>query len=116
VADAYRELLGDVEQIELPVEAEGRRHPWQSYVVAIRPGVDRGRVALELRSRGIGCNIGTYASHLQPIYGPQKPLPVSADLFVRHLAIPMHANLTPDQVQRVASELREVVALPSVRA
>lgn len=116
VADAYGELLGDVEQIEIPAVAEGREHPWQSYIVAIRPGIDRGKVALELRTRGIGCNIGTYASHLQPIYGPQKPLPISADIFVRHLAIPMHANLTQDQVQRVATEVRAVVALPSVRA
>ncbi len=69
-------------------------HPWQSYVLAVHPGLDRDAVALALRARGIGCTIGTYASHLQPVYGPQKPLPVSADLFARHLAIPMHANLT----------------------
>ena len=73
-------------------------------------------MALELRARGIGCNFGTYASHLQPLYGEQKPLPVSAELFARHLAIPMHANLTQDEVQRVADTVREVVSLDLVRA
>jgi len=116
VAASYRELMADLEQVELPHEAPDRVHPWQSYVLAVSPQLDRGEVALELRARGIGCNIGTYASHVQPIYGDQKPLPVSADLLARHLAIPMHANLTDDEVERVAAAVREVVGLDSVRA
>ena len=53
----------------LPVELADRTTAWQSYVLTLAPGVDRGRVAADLRARGIQCNIGTYASHLQPIYG-----------------------------------------------
>jgi dTDP-4-amino-4,6-dideoxygalactose transaminase len=116
VAARYRELMGDIEAVELPVEAEDRVHPWQSYVIAVREGLDRGAVALELRARGIGCNFGTYASHVQPLYGEQQDLPVSADLFARHIAIPMHANLTEDEVQRVSDTVREVVGLPTVRS
>jgi perosamine synthetase len=116
VAASYAELMGGLEQVELPVEAPDRVHPWQSYVIAVSPQLDRGQVALELRARGIGCNFGTYASHVQPLYGEQKPLPVSADLFQRHIAIPMHANLTDDEVERVAAAVTEVVALDSVRA
>jgi perosamine synthetase len=116
VAAAYDELMGDLEQVELPVEAPDRVHPYQSYVISLHPSMDRGAVALELRARGIGCNFGTYASHVQPLYGEQKPLPVSADLFARHLAIPMHANLTEDDVERVAETIRKVVSLDVVRA
>ena len=116
VAAEYAQLMGDLEQVVLPVEAPERVHPYQSYVIGIHPSLDRGTVALELRARGIGCNFGTYASHLQPLYGDQKPLPVSAELFARHLAIPMHANLTQDEVQRVADTVREVVSLDLVRA
>jgi len=116
VARTYGELLAGLEQVELPREGPDRVHPWQSYVLAVHPRLDRDAVALALRARGIGCTIGTYASHLQPVYGPQKPLPVSADLFARHLAVPMHANLTDEEVTRVAEAVREVVALPDVRA
>jgi dTDP-4-amino-4,6-dideoxygalactose transaminase len=116
VAVRYGELMGDLEQIELPVEAPDRVHPYQSYVIATHADLDRGAVALELRARGIGCNFGTYASHLQPLYGEQPSLPVSADLFARHIAIPMHANLTDDEVERVAAVVRDVVNLPTVRA
>ena len=96
-------------------EGPDRVHPWQSYVLAVHPA-RTGRRRARAAGPGIGCTIGTYASHLQPVYGPQKPLPVSADLFARHLAIPMHANLTAEEVTRVADAVREVVALPDVRA
>jgi dTDP-4-amino-4,6-dideoxygalactose transaminase len=64
---------------------------------------------MRLRARGVQCTFGTYASHLQPVYGETNPCPVSADLFARHLAIPMHANLTEAQVETVAAALRSTV-------
>ncbi|HEY1175671.1 MAG TPA: DegT/DnrJ/EryC1/StrS family aminotransferase, partial [Phytomonospora sp.] len=110
VADSYAELLGDCELLTLPSVPADRTHPWQSYVVTLAQGVDRGEVAMRLRDRGVQCTFGTYASHLQPVYGATAPCPVSADLFARHLAIPMHANLTESQVETVAATLREVLS------
>lgn len=115
VAGLYRELLGDLELVTLPVELDDREHPWQSYVLTLDPSVDRGVVASELRSRGVQCNFGTYASHLQPVYGGGQDCPVSADLFARHLAVPMHANLTTEEVARVAATVRDVVTAPTSR-
>jgi perosamine synthetase len=109
VADAYGELLADLDLVTLPVTAADRTHSWQSYVLTLDPAVERGAVASELRSKGVQCNFGTYASHLQPVYGETTPCPVSADLFRRHLAIPMHANLTEAEVERVATTLRDAV-------
>ena len=91
VADAYATLLGDLEGVTLPVRLDDRVHTWQAYVLTLAPGIDRSAVAFALRSEGIQCNFGTYASHLQPLYGDCKPCPISADLFARQLAIPMHA-------------------------
>ncbi|MEV4812869.1 DegT/DnrJ/EryC1/StrS family aminotransferase [Micromonospora avicenniae] len=109
IAARYGELLKDHELITTPYEAPDREHPWQSYVVTLAPSVDRGTVAMALRQRGVQCTFGTYASHLQPLYGQTDPCPVSADLFARHLAIPMHANLTDAQVETVAATLIDVV-------
>lgn len=114
-AAQYAELLGDVAEITLPVALDDREHPWQSYVLTLAPEIDRGIVATELRSRGIQCNFGTYASHLQPVYGGGQDCPVSADLFRRHLAVPMHANLTSDQVETVAKNVRDIVTAPTSR-
>jgi len=73
-------------------------------------------VALALRARGVQCNFGTYASHVQPLYGATEVCPVSLDVFGRHLAIPMHANLTDGEVDRVAEALHDVVTNPVTAA
>lgn len=109
VAAGYLELLGDFDLVCLPVTAPDRTHSWQTYALTLDPRLDRGVVAAELRARGVQCNFGTYASHVQPVYGTSAECPVSADLFRRHLAIPMHANLTETEIERVADSVREVI-------
>ncbi|WP_158888519.1 DegT/DnrJ/EryC1/StrS family aminotransferase [Amycolatopsis anabasis] len=109
VAKRYHDAFDGLDGVEVPVALPDREHPWQAYILTIAPEISRGKVALKLRERGVQCNFGTYASHVQPVYGKQAPLPVSADIFARHLAIPMHSNLTDAQVERVADTVREVV-------
>ncbi|MGR7000385.1 DegT/DnrJ/EryC1/StrS family aminotransferase [Yinghuangia aomiensis] len=109
VADAYAALLADADGVAAPVEPDDRTCSWQSYIVTLAPDVDRGKVAAHLREQEIGCNFGTYASHVQPVYGTTAPCPVSADLFARHLAIPMHSELTDAEAERVAIALRKAV-------
>lgn len=128
-ATAYAAGLGDLEALTLPVALVDRTHPWQSYVLTLDRSLDRGAVAVALRAAGVGCNFGTYASHVQPVYAaartqagaaaaeaPHSDCPVSADLFARHLAIPMHANLTDDDLEHVIATVRAVVGSAAVRA
>ena len=110
VADQYSELLADIDGATAPVTLDDRVHPWQSYVITLDHDLDRGKIASYLKANGVQCNFGTYASHVQPVYGFTGHLPVSADLFRRHLAIPMHANLTEDAVDRVAATVRAAIA------
>ncbi|WP_410601727.1 DegT/DnrJ/EryC1/StrS family aminotransferase [Amycolatopsis sp. lyj-90] len=111
VAKRYHEAFENLPGLDVPVELPDREHPWQAYILTVAPEIDRDALALRIREQGVQCNFGTYASHLQPIYGKNQTLPVSADLFARHLAIPMHANLTDDQVDRVIGTVS--AALPS---
>ncbi|MBO0880918.1 MAG: DegT/DnrJ/EryC1/StrS aminotransferase family protein [Mycobacterium sp.] len=106
VAARYAEILADEELITVPHVPQDRTHAWQSYLVTLDSSVDRAAVAADLRAQGIGAGHGTWACHLQPIYETKQPCPVSADLFHRNLAIPMHAELTMSQVERVADVLR----------
>ena len=110
IAAAYGELLADCELLSVPHVPEDRTHAWQSYLVTLDPRVDRAAVAAELRGRGIGCGHGAWASHLQPVFDAGQVCPVSADLFARNLAIPMHAELTNSQVEQVAAALTSAVA------
>lgn len=111
VAKRYHEAFENLPGLSVPVELPDREHPWQAYILTVAPEIDRDALALRIREQGVQCNFGTYASHLQPIYGKNQNLPVSADLFARHLAIPMHANLTDAQVDRVIETVS--AALPS---
>ncbi|WP_371554069.1 DegT/DnrJ/EryC1/StrS family aminotransferase [Streptomyces longwoodensis] len=106
VAARYAELLADEELLTVPHVPADRTHAWQSYLVTLDPSVDRGAVATELRAKGIGTLHGTWASHLQPAFDAAQTCPVSADLFQRNLGIPMHAELTESQIERVAEVLR----------
>lgn len=108
-AARYAELLEDEELLTLPYVPGDRTHAWQSYLVKLDPSVNRAAVAADLRAQGIGCGHGTWASHLQPVYEAKHSCPVSADLFQRHLAIPMHAELTMPQTERVADALRSAL-------
>ncbi|PVG81369.1 pyridoxal phosphate-dependent aminotransferase [Nocardioides gansuensis] len=114
-AEGYAERLAGVEGISLPVLLDDRTHPWQSYLVTAQDGVDRDRVVMALRERGVGSNIGTYSSHVQPVYGATRDCPVAARLFRTQFALPMHANLTDDDLDHVAEQLREVLAAAEVR-
>jgi dTDP-4-amino-4,6-dideoxygalactose transaminase len=109
VAARYADMLNDDELVTLPHVPDDRTHAWQSYLVKLDPSVDRAGLAADLRAQGIGCGHGTWACHLQPVYEAKQTCPVSADLFQHHLAIPMHAELTTNQAERVAETLRAAV-------
>lgn len=114
VAGQYGELLADEELLTVPYVPEDRTHAWQTYMVTLDPSVDRAAVATELRAKGIGCGHGTFATHIQPVFESKHKCPVSADLFQRQLAIPMHAELGTNQVERVVDALRSAVRTHSV--
>jgi len=109
VAARYRDLLENVDGITLPVVAADRDHTWQSYVLTLDTSVPRGPFVASLRAAGVQANIGTFASHVQPVYGERPSCPVSADLFARHVAIPMYAGLRDADVERVAAAVRDAV-------
>lgn len=109
VARNYDLLFSTCDLIQVPRIAPNREHAYQTYTLCLDESVRRDDVAMQLRARGIGCNIGTFASHVQPIYGGGQHCPVSAKQWLRHLAIPMHANLTDFDVEEVARNVIDVV-------
>ncbi len=110
LADRYARLLADVPGVTAPV-APADRHPvWQTYAVTVDEALDRDAIILGLRAREIGCNIGTYAMHREPIYATTADCPVSRRLFHQHLALPMFPDLTDTQQERVVESLSKVIA------
>lgn len=106
----YDELLAPLGGITTPARPADREHVLQTFAVTVDDRLDRDRLVLNLRSHGVQCNIGTYASHVQPVYGDVAVCPVSARLFRQHLALPMHAELIRDDVEYVVSVLAQAIA------
>jgi dTDP-4-amino-4,6-dideoxygalactose transaminase len=105
VARGYTERLRDL--VTPPSTDEGDRHGWQAYVVQVE---DRDRVMESLRADGIQCQIGTYALHRLSAYRGQGDFPGADAAFERALALPLHARLAEDELDRVAEAIDKVVS------
>ena len=111
VAGRYESLLEGVEVELLCADDADHRRSWFVYVVAVPPGVDRGRVIEELRAQGIGTADYVPCVHLQPYmretYGFAEGLcPVAEDVASRTLALPFFPQLDADDQERVVEALR----------
>jgi perosamine synthetase len=98
VAEWYTERLEHL--VSVPRVADGDRHGWQAYVVAL----DRRDEAIAgLREDGIEAQIGTYAVHHLSAYRDRGAFPGADAAFARALALPFAATMTEDEVDRVAA-------------
>jgi perosamine synthetase len=109
LAGRYATLLADVPGVCAPQIPADREPTWQTYAVTVDDEVDRDTLVLGLRARGIGSTIGTYALHRESVYDAPADCPRSDALFRRHLALPMYADLTDADQDRVVAALREVL-------
>ena len=110
IAARYGQMLGGIPGIIPPTIPDGHVPAWQTYAVVVQEPLDRDALALGLRAEGIGCNIGTYAMHLQSVYGSAtRPCPVSARLLRQHLAIPMYTDMTDAEQDRVVETLHKII-------
>jgi len=95
----------------LPEPTEGSRPAWGLYVIRV-PEPDA--VAARLAESGIGAR-GYYRvpAHRQPVFAAEHgdlPLPGTAEAARTHLAIPMSAAITREQVEEVVVAIRDAVS------
>jgi len=110
-AQAYNELLRDVDGVELPTSDDADHvRSWFVYVVALPDSEARERVIAAFEREEIGFNRYLPSIHLQPYmrarYGFREGLcPVSEDLSSRTLALPFFTALEREQQERVVEVL-----------
>jgi dTDP-4-amino-4,6-dideoxygalactose transaminase len=107
-AREYTRLLSSVESVLLPREADYARHVFHIY--AIRTG-RRDRLMAYLAEKGISCGIHyPVPVHLQKAYCDlgltEGSLPVAERCAAEFLSLPMYPELTSEQIQRVADEIK----------
>lgn len=106
-AERYDKMLSGHDEIVLPRTLEGNEHVWHLYVVQVP---DRDRVLKELNAAGIGAGI----HYPQPVHrtGAFAGLGYAAGAFPEAerlagqiLSLPLFAEITVEQQERVASAL-----------
>ncbi len=114
-AARYAELLADVDGVELaPEDDADHRRSWFVYVVALAPEIDRARLMVEMRERGV--DVAEYVpcvhllSYMRERYGFAEGLcPVAEEIASRTLALPFFPAIEAEDQQYVVDALRAAV-------
>jgi perosamine synthetase len=114
-AETYARLLADVAGVTLaPADDEDHRRSWFVYVVQLHPEVDRARVMVEMRERGV--DVAEYVpcvhllTYMRELYGFSEGLcPVAEEIAARTLALPFFPGIEPDDQEYVVDALRSAL-------
>lgn len=109
LAKYWDEILEDIEFILHPHVSENVKHIYQSYVSIVDKKINRNKIIEKLMKKGIQTQIGTYASHIQPVYDFKGKCPNSLEIYNKSLALPMYYMLEEKDIDMVASSLKNVM-------
>lgn len=116
VASLYRDKLGDIKEVQLPLtdHIPNTTLSWFVFVVRLNPLVDRNKVIKYMKDAGIDTRPYFNPIHLQSFYIEQfgyrrGDFPVTETISESTLALPFHNNLTEKQISYVAMALKEAV-------
>jgi perosamine synthetase len=114
-AETYAQLLADVAGVMLaPADDEEHHRSWFVYVVQLDPEVDRARVMVEMRERGV--DVAEYVpcvhllTYMREDYGFGEGLcPVAEQIAARTLALPFFPGIERDDQEYVVDALRSAL-------
>jgi dTDP-4-amino-4,6-dideoxygalactose transaminase len=118
-ARVYSRMLGDMDELELPVEAaSSARHAWHLYAIRLnleRLRVGRSEFIRALRDKGIGASVHFIPIQLHPFFRalanlPQNDCPVALGIYPRLVTLPLYPDMTEAEVAYVANTVRELVS------
>jgi perosamine synthetase len=117
IAARYQELLGDVEELELPSVHPDRIHSWHIYNLRLRLDllrIDRAEFVDRLREQGIGSSVHWMPLHLHPYYRETfgyrpEDFPVATEEWKRFVSLPIYPGLTEAEIERIATTVRGLV-------
>ena len=110
-------LMSDIEEIQLPVVAEGNNHVWHQFTIRITSASKRRRDEVIDRLAELGVGSGIYYPRLTHDYECFKgdpnvivtDTPIAAQTVKEVVSIPVHMHLTPQEIEIVAAAVRSAV-------
>jgi perosamine synthetase len=113
VAARYDEALADLDGLDSLPEPPGCQTNYYKYIAMLPRGADRAgfrrRLAEEHQVRLAG-EVYDLPLHRQPVFGEfaGPSLPVAEDIAARHVCLPVHSDMTGDEVDQVISGVSAV--------
>ena len=114
LADQYRQVLADIDDLGLPMEPSGFRTNWQSFCIRLPSHCDQRAVMQSMLDAGVATRRGIMCSHREPAYrdSPLRwPLPNSEEAQDRCIVLPMFPQMTDEDVSTMVHELRHACAV-----
>jgi perosamine synthetase len=116
IADWYREQLGDVAELDVPVAPENRIHSWHLFPIRLRLdklSIDRNTFITELKAAGVGCSVHWRPLHLHPYYRDRmgwtpELFPVATPLWERCVSLPLFPGMREDEKLHVVRVVRDL--------
>ena len=110
-ARRYDELLADIDDVQLPVTADGNVHVWHLYVIRVP---ERDRVLTGLHEQGIGAGVHyPVPVHMQGAFESlgyrQGAFPVTEQAAAEILSLPMFGEITAAQQEQVVEAIVKAV-------
>jgi dTDP-4-amino-4,6-dideoxygalactose transaminase len=115
IAERYGAALSGIPGLRVPAVAEGMRHAWHLYQIAVSPAegarTDRNALALALREDGIGTSVHFKPLHLFHWYKERLGVregdcPVAEACYAATLSLPIYPDLSDADADRVAERVR----------
>lgn len=114
VADYYDKAFAGNAKIKTPMRAPYGNHVFHQYTLTLAEGVDRDGLGTFLTEKGIPNKVYyPVPQHLQKAYNlkgyKEGDLPVAEDLSRRVISLPMHTELTEEQLKYITEAVLEFV-------
>jgi len=109
LAEYYNKKLENIDGIDAPYVNDEIIHVYQSYVSIVNKKYNRNKLINLLLENGIQTQIGTYASHIQPVYKTNIKCPNSLYVYKQAIALPMYYGLEKEQIDYVCGTLKNIL-------
>jgi perosamine synthetase len=110
VASRYDRLLAGLDGIDALAEPDGCRSNYYKYIAVLPEGADRAsfrQYMAEKHEVRLAGEVYDLPLHRQPVFadlaGSGPPLPVAEDMCARHICLPVHSDMTVNEVDQVCA-------------
>lgn len=112
LAARYSALLAGLDGVSAPREPEWARSNWQSYAVALDPGIDQRSVMQFMLDRGVATRRGIMCIHREAAHADlsHAPLPRSEAAQDHTILLPLYPQMEDDMPARIVDLLAEAIA------